>query len=78
MLSRGTFEASAGLPYGALVEALCTRLDDEKVPDDLLDDVWFSDLSRLLPELKDRYPGLPPGCVRKWRLFTGRPERPTR
>ena len=73
VLSGGTFEAAAGLPYGALVEALRPRLDDERAPDDLLDDAWLSELSRLLPELKDRYPDILPPAVdestAKGRLF---------
>jgi DNA-binding SARP family transcriptional activator len=48
-----------GLPYGPLVEAIRPRVERERAPDDLLEDVWLSELSRLLPELKDRYPDLP-------------------
>jgi predicted ATPase len=47
------------LPYQPLVQALCPRLDRENAPDDLLADVWLTELSRLLPELRDRYPDLP-------------------
>jgi DNA-binding SARP family transcriptional activator len=58
---KGTaFEATGGLPYGPLVGALRERVDRERAPDDLLDDVWLSELSRLLPELNERYPDLPP------------------
>ena len=49
----------AGLPFGPLVEAIRPRLERERAPDDLLEDVWISELSRLLPELKERYPDLP-------------------
>ena len=49
-----------GLPYGPLVEAIRPRIERERAPDDLLDDVWLSELSRLLPELMERYPDLPP------------------
>src|SRR5919112_551445 len=48
-----------GLPYGPLVEAIRPRVERERAPDDLLEDVWLSELSRLLPELKERYPDLP-------------------
>jgi DNA-binding SARP family transcriptional activator/tetratricopeptide (TPR) repeat protein len=48
-----------GLPYGPLVEAIRPRIERERAPDDLLEDVWLSELSRLLPELKERYPDLP-------------------
>ena len=60
VLRGAAFEATGGLPYGPLVGALRERVDREKAPDDLLDDVWLSELSRLLPELEERYPDLPP------------------
>src|SRR3954470_21277962 len=59
VLKGGASEA-AGLPYGPLLEAIRPRLERERAPDDLLEDVWLSELSRLLPELKDRYPDLTP------------------
>ena len=34
-------------------------MERERAPDDLLENVWLSELSRLLPELKERYPDLP-------------------
>jgi DNA-binding SARP family transcriptional activator/tetratricopeptide (TPR) repeat protein len=58
ILVGGSLEG-AGLPYGPLVEAIRPRIERERAPDDLLDDAWLSELSRLLPELKDRYPDLP-------------------
>ncbi|HZA46387.1 MAG TPA: AAA family ATPase [Rubrobacter sp.] len=59
VLRGAAFEATGGLPYGPLVGALRERVERERAPDDLLDDVWLSELSRLLPELKERYPDLP-------------------
>src|SRR3954466_12810921 len=59
VLKGGASEA-AGLPYGPLVEAIRPRIERERAPDDLLEDTWLSELSRLLPELKERYPDLPP------------------
>ena len=56
----GAASEGAGLPYGPLVEAMRPRLEMERAPDDLLEDAWLSELSRLLPELKDRYPDIPP------------------
>ena len=56
----GGASEGAGLPYGPLVEAIRPRIERERAPDDLLEDVWLSELSRLLPELKERYPDLPP------------------
>ncbi len=47
-----------GLPYGTLVTALRDRIERERAPDDLLPDTWLSELSRILPELKERYPDL--------------------
>jgi DNA-binding SARP family transcriptional activator len=49
----------AVLPYGPLIEAIRLRIEQERAPDDLLENVWLSELSRLLPELKERYPDLP-------------------
>ncbi len=40
------------------MEALRSRLARENAPDDLLSDVWLTELSRLLPELRERYPDL--------------------
>ena len=60
VLKGAAFEATGGLPYGPLVGALRERVDRERAPDDLLEDVWLSELSRLLPELEERYPDLPP------------------
>jgi predicted ATPase/DNA-binding SARP family transcriptional activator len=54
-----TFEAGGRLPYQPLVEALRQRVEQENAPEDLLSDVWLAELSRLLPELRDRYPDLP-------------------
>jgi len=47
------------VPYQPMVEALRQRLEEENAPEDLLDDLWLAELSRLLPELRVRYPDLP-------------------
>ncbi len=47
------------LPYQPLIDVLRNQLEQEHAPDDLLSDVWLAELSRLLPELRDRYPELP-------------------
>lgn len=56
------FESGTHLPYQTLVEPFRTRLDRANAPDtapgDLLSDTWLAELSRLLPELRDRYPDL--------------------
>jgi len=53
------FETVSDLPYAAVVEALRARLEEENAPDDLLGDLWLGELSRLVPELRERYPDLP-------------------
>ncbi len=53
------FETGGQLPYQPVAQALRNRLEQENAPDDLLSDVWLAELSRLLPELRDRYPDLP-------------------
>lgn len=52
------FESGGRLPYQPLVGALRNRLEKENAPDDLLADLWLTELSRLLPELRERYPDL--------------------
>ncbi|HEX6551350.1 MAG TPA: AAA family ATPase [Ktedonobacteraceae bacterium] len=59
VLSGHALEMGGRLPYQPLVEALRTRLEAENAPEDLLEDVWLAELSRLLPELRVRYPDLP-------------------
>jgi tetratricopeptide (TPR) repeat protein len=58
VLQGRTFEAGGRLPYQPLIEALGRRMEQENAPEDLLSDVWLTELSRLLPELRDRYPDL--------------------
>ena len=52
-------EAAGHQPYETLVDALRPRLERERAPDDLLEDRWLAELSRIMPELGDRYPDLP-------------------
>ena len=59
VLSGQTFEMRGRLPYQPLVEALRPRLEAENAPEDLLDDLWLAELSRILPELRVRSPNLP-------------------
>jgi DNA-binding SARP family transcriptional activator len=62
ILEGRAFEVSERFAYQPIVTALRSRLERERAPDDLLDDVWLSELARLLPELRERYPDLaPPG-----------------
>jgi DNA-binding SARP family transcriptional activator len=53
------FETGGELPYQPLAQLLRHCLDREKTPADLLSITWLAELSRLLPELRDRYPELP-------------------
>jgi DNA-binding SARP family transcriptional activator/predicted ATPase len=54
------FETGGHLPYQPVIEAMRLRLEQENAPEDLLDDVWLAELSQLIPELRARYPDLPP------------------
>jgi DNA-binding SARP family transcriptional activator len=57
------FESGGRLAYQPVVEALRLRLERVNAPEDLLDDVWLAELSQLMPELRARYPDLPPPMV---------------
>src|SRR6266568_8112412 len=59
VLQGQAFETGGQLPYQPGIEALRPRIERENAPDDLLSDTWLAELSRLLPELCDRYPDLP-------------------
>ena len=59
VLQGKTFETGGRLSYQPVVESLRSRIERENAPDDLLSDTWLAELSRLLPELRDRYPDLP-------------------
>jgi DNA-binding SARP family transcriptional activator len=56
----GALDIGAPLAYQAIVPALRGRLQIEADPRRLLGVVWLAELSRLLPELAERVPGLPP------------------
>src|SRR6266849_827897 len=53
------FEMGGRLPYQPLVHALSRHLEAEPAPEALLGVTWLSELSRILPELRERYPHLP-------------------
>jgi len=59
VLKGRSFETGGRLPYQPVIEALRPRIERENAPDDLLSDTWLAELTRLLPELDDRYPDLP-------------------
>jgi DNA-binding SARP family transcriptional activator len=60
LLQGGAFESGSHLPFQPLVDALRLRLERDHSVQDTLDEVWSSSLSQLLPELRQRYPSLPP------------------
>lgn len=73
VLQGRAFEAGARLPYQPLVDAIRPRLDREAAPGSLLSDTWLVELSRLLPDLRDRRPDLAPAggdeAAARTRLF---------
>jgi hypothetical protein len=58
LLTGRAFEIGGRLPYQVLVHALNRRLEEEQAPEALLSATWLSELSRILPELRERYPFL--------------------
>jgi len=60
LLQGSAFESGSHLPFQPLVDALRLRLEYRNSPQNLLDDVWLSSLSQLLPELRQRNPSLSP------------------
>lgn len=54
-----SFQTSSGLSYQPIIHLLRQRIERENAPEDLLSDFWLSQLTRLLPEVRDRYPDLP-------------------
>ena len=59
VLEGRTFQTSQRLSYQPLLEALRARLEQEHDLRQRLRDPWLAELSRLLPDLRERYPGLP-------------------
>jgi tetratricopeptide (TPR) repeat protein/transcriptional regulator with XRE-family HTH domain len=59
LLQGRAFEMGGRLPYQALAHALSRRFQAEPAPETLLGATWLSELSRILPELGERYPSLP-------------------
>src|SRR5438105_167264 len=73
VLEGRAFQTSQRLSYQPLLEALRTRLEQEHDLRQWLDHPWLAELSRLLPDLRERYPDLPPltinGAFASSRLF---------
>ena len=65
VLAGHSFETHGGLSYQPITHLLRQRLERENAPEDLLADLWLSQLTRLLPELRERYPDLPEPTQKK-------------
>jgi DNA-binding SARP family transcriptional activator len=63
LLLGSAFESGSHLPFQPLVEALRLRLTDDSSFTDLVDEIWLSPLSQLLPELRQHNPNLAPAPV---------------
>jgi predicted ATPase len=75
MVLRGRgYDPRAGVPYGPLVEVLQEALSAPGLAG--TDPEWLIEVARLLPELRQRFPGLPEpqlpaDSAEGWRLFEG-------
>ncbi len=63
LLLGSAFESGSHLPFQPLVEALRLWLEAESSLTDLVDEIWLSPLSQLLPELRQHNPSLSPTPV---------------
>jgi predicted ATPase len=63
VLKGRAFKTSSRLSYQLLVDALRSQREQKPELQRLLSDVWLAELSQLLPELRERYPSLPPPTV---------------
>src|SRR6266568_3043703 len=73
VLEARSFRTSQCLSYQPLLEALRARFEQEPDLRQWLGDPWLTELSRLLPDLRERYPDLPSltsnGAFASSRLF---------
>ncbi len=63
VLEGRAFKSYERLAYQPILDPLRVRLGQELDLRQLLSDPWLAELSRLLPELRERYPDLPPPTV---------------
>ena len=63
VLEGRAFQTSQCLSNQPLLEALRTRLEQEPDLRRRLGDPWLAELSRVLPDLRERYPDLPPPTI---------------
>ncbi len=59
VLTGRAFETGGELPYQPLAQLLRHQLEQEQVLTNLLSPIWLAELSRLLPEVRERHPELP-------------------
>ncbi len=60
LLQGSAFESGSHLPFQPLVEAFRLRLAGRNSLIDIVDEIWLSPLSQLLPELRQHHPNLSP------------------
>src|SRR5258708_5854518 len=65
VLAGRAVQTSQRLSYQPLLEALRTRLEQEHDLRQWLGDSWLAQLSPLLPDLRERYPDLPPLTINR-------------
>ena len=58
LLRSRAYETSTDLSYQPIIQIFRQRLERENAPEDLLSDLWLSQLTHLWPELRERYPDL--------------------
>ncbi len=63
VLEGRAFKSYQRLAYQPLLDPLRVRLEEERDLRQLLSNTWLAELSRLLPELRGRYPDLPSPTV---------------
>jgi DNA-binding SARP family transcriptional activator/tetratricopeptide (TPR) repeat protein len=63
LLLGSAFESGSHLPFQPLVEALRLQVADDSSLTDLVDEIWLSPMSQLLPELRQHNPRLSPAPV---------------
>ena len=67
------FDVRVGVPFGAMIEALRSGIDAPGLSG--TDPQWLAELARIVPELRQRFSGLPElgpaSTADSWRLFEG-------
>jgi len=63
LLLGSAFESGSHLPFQPLIEALRLRIEGDGSLLNLVDEIWLSRLSQLLPELRQHHPNMSPAPV---------------